>query len=112
MIHGYGASNADLCLVVKNLVLNDYDVYAMDMRGQGESQGDRGCFDSEEDLYNDHWAFIFEACRRDKINVQKTPLFLCGRSFGGLVATKMAATTIGRKLFRAIILLSPFFKSF
>lgn len=68
MIHGYGASNANMCLIAKNLALNHYDVYGMDMRGHGESGGMRGNFETEETLLNDQWALIFEACSRDSID--------------------------------------------
>ena len=68
MLHGYGASNANMCLLAKNLALNLYDVYALDMRGQGESGGMRGNFETEETIYNDQWALIFEACARDSID--------------------------------------------
>lgn len=112
MLHGYGASNANMCLIAKNLAINHYDVYAMDMRGQGESGGERGQFDSAKDIYDDQWALIFEACRQDQIDQQKTPIYLYGRSFGGLIAAKMAATTIGRSMFRGVVFLTPFFKSY
>ena len=35
-----------------------------------------------------------------------------GRSFGGLIATKMAASTIGKRMFRGVYLLNPFYKSY
>lgn len=112
MLHGYGGSNMNNSLTAKNLALNQFDVYAMDMRGQGESGGERGRFDSEQVLYDDQWALIFEACRRDNIDPKQTPIFLFGRSFGGLIAIKMAATTIGQSMFRGVVLSVPFFGSY
>ena len=112
MLHGYGSSNAYSALLAKNLALNNYEVFAIDMRGQGESGGERGMFDSEQTIYDDHWSLIFEACKRYNINQQTMPIFLYGRSFGGLIATKMAASTIGKSMFRGVVLLSPFYKSY
>ena len=55
---------------------------------------------------------IFEAKKKFKINAQKTPIYLFGRSFGGLLATNMANTTIGQSLFSGVILLSPYYRLF
>jgi len=33
-----------------------------------------------------------------------------GRSFGGLIATNMAASLIGQKMFKACALLTPYFR--
>ena len=35
-----------------------------------------------------------------------------GRSFGGLIATNMANTTIGRSLISGVVLLSPYYRLF
>ena len=55
---------------------------------------------------------IFEACKQFRINQQKTPIFLFGRSFGGLIATNMANTTIGRAMFAGVCLLTPYYRLF
>ena len=53
---------------------------------------------------------VFEACKKFKINQQRTPMFLLGRSFGGLIATNMANTLLGRSLIKGVILLTPYYR--
>ena len=40
----------------------------MDMRGFGESEGERSIIEKVDDIYNDYWLCIFEACKKFKIN--------------------------------------------
>ena len=82
------------------------------MRGHGDSGGEKGIFESADQMYSDLWAFIFEAIKKFKINQQATPLFLMGRSFGGLLVTNMANTLIGKSMFKAVILVSPYYRLF
>ena len=63
-IHGYGATNANAALVAKNFSLANYDVFGIDQRGQGASEGDRGNFDSIQTIYDDQWAMIFEVLKK------------------------------------------------
>ena len=53
---------------------------------------------------------IHEAIKKYKIDQQKTPLFLYGRSMGGMIATNMMATSLGSKMFKALSLLTPFYR--
>ena len=55
---------------------------------------------------------IFEACKKYKINQQRTPIYLFARSFGALIATNMLNTTLGRSMISGIVLLSPFYRLF
>lgn len=112
MIHGYGANAAQMAVIAKYLAQNDYDVFSVDMRGHGDSGGEKGIFESTDQMYSDLWAFIFEAIKKFKINQQTTPLFLMGRSFGGLLVTNMANTLIGKTMFKAVILVSPYYRLF
>ena len=82
------------------------------MRGHGDSEGERGVFEDNEKIYEDYWLLIFEACKKFRINQQRTPIYLFGRSFGGLIATNMANTTIGRKMFDGVVLLTPYYRLF
>lgn len=66
--------------------------------------------ENTEDVYNDQWLFIFEVIKKFKINQQKTPIFLLGRSFGGLIATNMAATPVGQAMFSGLSLLTPYYR--
>lgn len=53
---------------------------------------------------------IYEAIKKYKIDQQKTPLFLFGRSFGGLIATNMVSTPIGQAMFTGMCLLTPYYR--
>jgi len=112
LLHGYGSCSPHLAVLAKFLAANDYEVFAFDYRGQGDSEGERGVFLNSEQIYGDCWAMIFEACKKFKINQQKTPLFLFGRSFGGLLASNMANTLIGRSMFAGVVLLTPYYRLF
>jgi alpha-beta hydrolase superfamily lysophospholipase len=63
-----------------------------------------------EDIYNDQWLLIFEAIKRFKIDQQKTPVFLFGRSFGGLIATNMSVGIISESIFTGVALLTPYYR--
>ena len=39
-------------------------------------------------------------------------MFLFGRSFGGLIATNMANTLIGKSMFKGVVLLTPYYRLF
>jgi len=110
MLHGYGSCAPHMAAIAKFLALNDYEVFAFDMLGHGDSEGERGIFYSSEQVYGDCWAFIFEACKKFKINQQRTPMFLFGRSFGGLLATNMANTVIGKSMISGVLLLTPYYR--
>mmetsp|Transcript_5737 Transcript_5737/g.4096 ORF Transcript_5737/g.4096 Transcript_5737/m.4096 type:complete len:90 (+) Transcript_5737:521-790(+) len=52
---------------------------------------------------------ILTAIKKFKINCQTTPLFLLGRSYGGLLATHMINAFPG--MFKGLILITPFYRS-
>ena len=52
---------------------------------------------------------IFEAVKKYKINAQKTPVFLFGRSFGGLLATNMSVEPAS-KMFSGVATLTPYYR--
>ncbi len=47
--------------------------------------------ESEEIVYADIYLCIFKAVEKYKINLQKVPLFLIGKSLGGLFSFNMTA---------------------
>ena len=82
----------------------------MDQRGFGYSDGKRAVVENKEDVYNDQWLFIFEAIKQYKIDQQKTPMFLFGRSFGGLLVTNMSAQPLASSMFSGVVSYVPFFR--
>ncbi len=100
--HGYGDysfryvdENAQL---IPHLLAHGFDVYAVDMYGNGHSPGDRGVVDPWQAV-DDHVA------ARRKLQEQPLPVFLIGHSLGGLVT----ATSIVRDQndVRGVVLLAP-----
>ena len=112
LFHGYGSHAPQLAIVAKYLAEAGYECFGADMRGMGDSEGNRGIFEDNEQIYNDYWLLIFEACKKFQINQQSTPIYLWGRSYGGLIATNMANSTIGRRMFAGIVNLTPFYRLF
>lgn len=55
MLHGYGSCAPQMSIIAKYLAQADYEVFAMDMRGHGDSEGKRAHIEKNEDLYNDYW---------------------------------------------------------
>jgi pimeloyl-ACP methyl ester carboxylesterase len=63
-------------------------------------------------MYNDQWLMIFEVMKKYKIDPSKTNVVIMGRSFGGMTATNMAMTTIGRALFKALVVIAPCYETY
>ena len=55
IFHGYGSMASHMAILAKYLAQANYEVFAMDMSGHGDSTGERGVIDSAEQLYNDYW---------------------------------------------------------
>lgn len=57
---------------------------------------------------------IYEVMKHYKIDKNQTPLFLLGRSFGGLIATNLVGLNadVCHEMFSGIILIAPFFDLF
>lgn len=51
-------------MIPKYLADSDFEVFAIDQRGFGHSEGIRGQIDSTEDAYNDQWLLIYEAIKK------------------------------------------------
>ena len=67
-MHGYGSyANQNACFA-KYLADFDFEVFALDQRGFGESEGERAVIEKAEDIYNDQWLLILEAIKHYKIN--------------------------------------------
>ena len=62
-VHGYGSYANVNGMLARCLAENNYEVFAMDQRGFGYSDGKRAVVENKEDVYNDQWLFIFEAIK-------------------------------------------------
>ena len=52
-MHGYGSYCNVNGMLAKCLAENNYEVFGMDQRGFGLSDGKRGVVENKEDIYND-----------------------------------------------------------
>ena len=68
MMHGYGSCCPQMAHIAKHMAAEGFEVFGMDMRGMGDSEGARGQIDCNKDVYDDYWMLIFEACKTYKIN--------------------------------------------
>ena len=50
-------------VLAKYLAASGTEVFGMDMRGMGYSEGVRGQSDTTKDCYDDYWGMIFAACK-------------------------------------------------
>ncbi len=106
-IHGFGAYCEHMAYLFKLFADNGYDVFAMDQRGFGNSGGQRGLFESEKVVFSDLYLFVLRAIQQYKINLQRVPLYLYGKSLGGLLAFNMSLRF--PNLFRGVVCVAPFF---
>lgn len=67
-IHGYGSYANQNGMLAKCLAEHNYEVFALDQRGFGFSEGKRAIVEDSDDVYNDQWLLIFEAIKQYKIN--------------------------------------------
>jgi long-chain acyl-CoA synthetase len=86
LIHGLGGHSGILSNVVEYLVPQGYEVYAMDLRGHGRSQGQRGHIDDWQEFRADLRAFLAQ------IRSQRAhcPIVLWGHSMGGTIVLDYA----------------------
>jgi alpha-beta hydrolase superfamily lysophospholipase len=68
-VHGYGAyANHDADLVKQIAELGNFDVFAIDQRGFGNSEGLKAIVENNQDIYDDQWLLIFEVLKKFKID--------------------------------------------
>lgn len=103
LLHGYADHATRYDHVVSELVDAGIGVVALDMRGHGKSEGDRGYCDRFDEFLADSGELTKLLDERAK----GTPRFLFGHSFGGLVAAQTMLTTPGD--YKGLLLSGPFF---
>ena len=52
-------------LLVKH---GNFEVFAIDQRGFGQSGGRKGILENGKDIYDDQWLFVFEVIKNYNIN--------------------------------------------
>lgn len=84
LVHGLGdhARSLPYCHLSAYLVARNFAVYAFDLRGHGQSEGERMAVRTFQELTHDVGTFL-ELVQRITPDV---PLFLVGMSLGGLIA--------------------------
>ena len=106
LIHGFAEHRRRYGHVAAHLNQQGYHVLAGDLRGHGESGGDRGYIDRFGDYVDDVTAFIQEAQRAFPAASDRAPVLL-GHSMGGLVCLEDVLSH--PKAARALAITSPFF---
>ncbi len=102
LIHGSSASGSSLHVLAEYLQKSDMDVYALDMRGHGES-GRRGDIDYVGQLEDDLEDFMKQMLHN------RSDVVLAGFSSGGGFALRFAASP-RQQLFSRYIALAPFIR--
>ena len=82
IVPGFNAHSGYYAWVAEQLVATGLAVYATDLRGRGNSDGERFYVDNFEDYVSDVEAVVKVARSREP----KLPLFLLGHSAGGVVS--------------------------
>ena len=106
LIHGFAEHRRRYGHVAAHFNQHGYHVLAGDLRGHGESGGDRGYIERFGDYVDDVTAFIGEAQRAFPGGAERAPV-LVGHSMGGLVGLEYVLSH--PKAARALAITSPFF---
>ncbi|NMA84162.1 MAG: alpha/beta hydrolase [Epulopiscium sp.] len=80
--HGYSEHSFMYQNTMAMLVDAGYGVYALDQRGNGRSQGEKGDIEKFEDFIEDFYTFI----QRIQDQNKNVPIYTLGHSMGGLVS--------------------------
>ena len=82
IVHGFNSHSGYYLWVAEQLVANGFAVYAADLRGRGQSDGERFFVETFEDYVSDVSALVTVAKSREP----GVPVFLLGHSAGGVVS--------------------------
>ncbi len=82
IVHGFNSHSGQYLWVADQFVANGLAVYALDLRGRGQSDGERFYVQKFEDYVNDVATFVKLA----KADHPGLPVFVLGHSAGGVVS--------------------------
>ena len=82
IVHGFNAHSGQYGWVAEQLVASGFAVYALDLRGRGQSEGERFYVQNFSDYVNDVASFVHQA----KAKEPGLPVFVLGHSAGGVVS--------------------------
>ena len=101
--HGFGEHSDRYGNILEKLKDDDFNIYALDSRGHGRSDGKRGHVDQFQYYINDLTELIHIA--RDEQKVNKVSLL--GHSLGGVIALQYALEGFNQEYLDGLILSSP-----
>ncbi|MFA6417828.1 MAG: alpha/beta fold hydrolase [Candidatus Margulisiibacteriota bacterium] len=104
LIHGIGAHSDRWHYLAQSLIKPGYAVYAIELKGFGETKEPRGHIESF-DIYFQDIKLLYAKIKQDHPG---TKIFIGGGSLGGLLSFTLAALNPG--YFAGLVLLSPAFK--
>src|SRR5258707_8943597 len=105
LLHGLGAHSGWFIDMGNELAARGLNVYTVDHRGFGRSEGLPGHVEQAENYLSDLAAVVKEIQRRHLSEVQPARLYVLGHSMGGIFATYLAARQ--GALLRGVIFLNP-----
>src|SRR3954454_9806486 len=82
IVHGFNGHSGYYAWVAEQLVIAGLAVYALDLRGRGQSDGERFCVEAFADYVGDVSTFVTLVKGREP----GLPVFLLGHSAGGIIA--------------------------
>ena len=82
IVHGFNSHSGQYGWVAEQLVASGFAVYALDLRGRGQSEGERFYVQNFADYVNDLPSFVHQA----KAKEPGLPVFVLGHSAGGVVS--------------------------
>ncbi|HEY7215413.1 MAG TPA: lysophospholipase [Thermoanaerobaculia bacterium] len=103
IVHGYAEHKGRYRQLVETLVAAGYGCHLLDLRGHGESGGQRGHVSRFEDYREDLERFLHEVRVRD---AAASPLLLLGHSLGGLISLDFVLHH--PRAFDSLAVVSPF----
>ena len=101
--HGFGEHSDRYGNIIEKLKDDDFNIYALDSRGHGRSDGKRGHVDQFQYYIDDLADLVHIAREEQKIN----KVSLLGHSLGGVIALQYSLEGFNQENLDALILSSP-----